>query len=219
LFESPLNVNKTLPANTILKRLLKRYPKPRTALRFKNAWELLVATVLSAQCTDERVNKVTPVFFKRWPLLKDLAKADVGEVEEVVYSTGFFRQKAKNLVSAAKLLIRDHEGLVPDGMDALVKLPGVARKTANIVLWGAYGINEGVAVDTHVKRISLRMGLSSAKGPDAVEKDLMALFPSKDWGRLNNLLVLFGREVCMARKPRCPECDLKDLCPKIGVKG
>ncbi|MDY7000529.1 MAG: endonuclease III [Thermodesulfobacteriota bacterium] len=211
-------MNKAFPASTIFKRLLKRYPMPRTALRFQNAWELLVATVLSAQCTDERVNKVTPVFFRRWPLVRDLAGADVGEVEEVVHSTGFFRQKAKNLVATAKLLIRDHEGLVPRSMDALVKLPGVARKTANIVLWGAYGINEGVAVDTHVKRISLRMGLSRAKAPDAVERDLMALFPKKDWGRLNNVLVLFGREVCKARKPRCPECDLKDLCPKIGVK-
>ena len=212
-------MNKSLPATTILARLLERYPLPRTALHFRNAWELLTATVLSAQCTDERVNKVTPVFFRRWPGVEDLAEADVGEVEEVIHSTGFFRQKAKNLVAAAKILLRDHGGRVPRSMDELVKLPGVARKTANIVLWGAYGLNEGVAVDTHVKRVSLRMGLTRSKRPEVVEKDLMALFPRPEWGRLNNVLVLFGREVCTAGKPRCRECDFLDLCPRIGVGG
>jgi len=211
-------MNKKDRATEIFNRLSKRYPSPKPALDYTNPWELLVATALSAQCTDERVNKVTPVFFERWPEIKDAAEADVTEIEEVVRSTGFFRNKAKNIKAAAQRIMDDYNGEVPRTMAELITLGGVARKTASIVLANAFGVNEGIAVDTHVKRLAFRMGLTAKTEPVQVEKDLMPLFPREIWGDVNHLLVFFGREVCPARKPKCDICELNDICPKKGVK-
>jgi len=211
-------MNKKERASVILQRLRSRYPAPKTALNWADPWQLLVATVLAAQCTDQRVNQVTPEFFRKWPDVKALAQADLAEVEAVIRSTGFYRNKAKNLVAAAQKICTDFNGHVPETMEELVILPGVARKTANIVLSNAFGKNEGIAVDTHVKRLSFRLGLTTSKNPNIIEKDLMVLFPKKDWGLLNHVLVLFGREICTARKPKCGECELSDICPKFGLK-
>ena len=204
-------------ATLIHARLLAVFPHPEPALVHQNAYELLVATVLAAQCTDARVNTVTPGFFRRWPDPMSLSQAVVAEVEDVVHATGFFRQKAKNLVAAAKLLVARHGGVIPASMAELTALPGVARKTANIVLSNALGINDGIAVDTHVRRLAFRMGLTTSENPVIIEKDLMPLFPRAAYGEINHLLVLFGREVCKARKPRCDSCVLDDICPKLGV--
>jgi len=204
-------------AREILVRLRTVFPDPRPALTFASAYELLVATVLAAQCTDARVNKVTPEFFRRWPDPAALSRATAAAVEEVIHSTGFFRQKAKNLVAAAKLLVERHDGAVPASMEALTALPGVARKTANIVLSNALGVNEGIAVDTHVRRLSFRLGLTASDVPTVIERDLMPLFPRQAWGEINHLLVMHGRETCPARKPRCERCVLGDICPKLGV--
>lgn len=204
-------------ATLILERLLLRFPKAGTALAWSDAWGLLVATVLAAQCTDARVNQVTPELFARWPDIPSLARAEIPEIEAVVRSTGFFRNKAKHLKATAQIILRRFGGTVPKGMDDLLSLPGVARKTANIILSNAFGIHEGIAVDTHVKRLAFRLGLTRSTDPKVIEKDLMPLFPRNAWGRVNHLLVRFGREVCTARNPRCPECELHDICPKNGV--
>ncbi|MDD4951404.1 MAG: endonuclease III [Desulfovibrionaceae bacterium] len=209
--------DKKKTAAEILTRLGRRYPNPRPALDYTDAWGLLVATVLSAQCTDARVNQVTPELFRRWPGVADLARAEVADIEEVVRSTGFFRNKAKNLKAAAQIIAERHKGQVPRTMDELVELPGVARKTANIVLYNAFGVNQGVAVDTHVKRLAQRLGLSASDRPEAIEAELMALFPQPRWGEVNHYLVFLGREVCTARRPRCANCPLEDLCPKKGL--
>jgi endonuclease III len=209
--------NPEVRAQTVLTRLKERYPQTRSALDWEVAWELLTATVLAAQCTDERVNKVTPELFRRWPTLQDMAGADVAEVEEVVHSTGFFRQKAKNLIASARLVMEHHNGELPRTMAELTTLPGVARKTANIVLSNAFGIHEGIAVDTHVKRLSFRLGLTKAKDPVRIEQDLIPLIPREEWGEINHLLVYFGREVCNARSPKCDTCPLGDFCPRYGV--
>jgi len=206
-----------IQAREILVRLRLLFPQPAPALVYSNAYELLVATVLAAQCTDARVNMVTPGFFRRWPDPAALAAAAVAAVEEMVHSTGFFRQKAKNLVAAAQILVARHGGAVPASMEALTALPGVARKTANIVLSNALGVNEGIAVDTHVRRLSFRLGLTSSDNPTIIERDLTPLFPRPAWGEINHLMVLFGREVCKARKPRCDTCVLNDICPKSGL--
>jgi endonuclease III len=205
-------------ANEILARLRVLFPHPAPALAFTSAYELLVATVLAAQCTDQRVNLVTPEFFRRWPDPAALARAEVPEVETVVHSTGFFRQKAKNLVGAATLMVARHGSAVPDSMEALTALPGVARKTANIVLSNALGKQEGIAVDTHVRRLSFRLGLTSSENPTVIEQDLMPLFPRQAWGEINHLLVMHGRETCQARKPRCGDCVLGDICPRLGLR-
>ncbi|OIQ51678.1 Ultraviolet N-glycosylase/AP lyase [Pseudodesulfovibrio hydrargyri] len=210
-------MNKKERAAEIFDRLSQRYPTPKPALDYTTAWELLVATALSAQCTDERVNKVTPVFFERWPTIEDAAGADVAEIEDVVRSTGFFRNKAKNIKAAAQRIMSEYNGEVPRTMAELITLGGVARKTASIVLANAFGVNEGIAVDTHVKRLAFRMGLTTKTDPIPIEKDLMPLFPRKTWGDVNHLLVFFGREVCPARKPKCDICELNDICPKKGV--
>lgn len=202
----------------IYARLSKRYPSPEPALTWNTPWELLVATALSAQCTDERVNKVTPVFFEHWPEIQDLADADVTDIEDVVRSTGFFRNKAKNLKAAAQRIMAEYSGEVPKTMADLITLGGVARKTANIVLSNAFDIHEGIAVDTHVKRLCFRMGLTTNTDPVRIEKDLMPLYPQRAWGDVNHFLVYFGREVCPARTPKCAECELNDICPKKGVK-
>ena len=204
-------------AREIIKRLRPLYPDLLPALDYKSAYELLVATVLAAQCTDARVNLVTPELFGRWPGPAELAQADQAELEGVIRSTGLFRSKAKHLIAAARLVVSDYHGRVPETMTDLTRLPGVARKTANIVLWGGFGRNEGVAVDTHVKRISFRLGLTASDRPEVIEKDLMRLFPRESWGDLNHRLVWFGREVCLARKPNCPVCELADLCPRCGL--
>jgi len=204
-------------AKAVLERLRQVFPAPESALSWADAWELLVATVLAAQCTDARVNMVTPELFRRWPDPLALSQADVAEVEAVVRSTGFFRTKAKNLVVAAGMVVHEFGGELPRTMAELTKLPGVARKTANIVLSNAMGVFEGIAVDTHVKRLSFRLGLTDSDNPIRIEKDLMPLFPREAWGEINHLLVLHGRGACKARKPNCPECVLKDICPKHGV--
>lgn len=204
-------------ANTVLSRLEKRYQSLESALTWENPWELLAATVLAAQCTDARVNMVTPALFARWPDTASLAEAQQAEVEEVIRSTGFYRNKAKNLIAAARQIEEQHEGEVPRSMQELTALPGVARKTANIVLSNAYGVNEGLAVDTHVKRISYRLDLTDSSDPKRIEQDLMPLFPQEKWGEVNHMLVYFGREVCLARSPRCSQCELEDVCPRKGV--
>ena len=204
-------------ANQVLHRLAERYPHPATHLNASDAWELTVATVLAAQCTDKRVNMVTPELFSRWPDPASLAEADVCALEEVIRSTGFFHNKAKNLIAAARRVTEVFGGTVPRTMAELTTLPGVARKTANVVLWGAFGINEGLAVDTHVGRIALRLGLTASKDPVVVERDLVRLFPQEEWGNVNHRMVWFGREVCDARKPACTQCEMVDICPKIGV--
>ena len=205
-------------AGFILEQLSARYPNPRSMLDWKTPWELLVATVLAAQCTDARVNTVTPGFFRRWPGPAELAQARVEDIEDVVHPTGFFRNKARNLLATARILTEKCGGEPPRTMEELTTLPGVARKTANIVLSGAYGLFEGIAVDTHVRRLSFRLGLTESQDPVRIEKDLMPLFPRESWGDVNHGLVLFGREVCTARKPRCGGCPLDPVCPRKGVE-
>jgi endonuclease-3 len=204
-------------AEIIYDRLIRRYPDPQSELTWKTEWELLVATILSAQCTDVRVNKVTPELFKRWPGPEELALADVTEIEKVIRTTGIYRNKAKNLSTTAKMVTHEYSGKLPRNMKEMTRLPGVARKTANIVLSNAMGIYEGIAVDTHVKRLSNRMGLTESSNPAVIEKDLMPLFKRENWGNANHIMVLFGREVCSARKPMCEDCPLNDICPRIGV--
>lgn len=204
-------------ARLVLERLAQRYPQPASELDWSTPWELLVATALSAQCTDKRVNMVTPALFERWPDVASMAQADPQEVEKVIYSTGFYKNKTKNLIHAAQTIMTRFAGQVPKTMKELITLGGVARKTANIVLSNAFGIHEGIAVDTHVKRISQRLGLTTSTNPLHIEKDLMPLFPRPAWGDINHCLVLFGREVCKARGPVCTTCEMEDICPKIGL--
>lgn len=190
------------------------FPATALPLNFSTPWELLVATQLSAQCTDARVNEITPEFFRRWPTPQALTASTQDEVEEVIRPTGFFHNKAKNLLACATMLMEKYGGEVPRSMEEITKLPGVARKTANVVLYGAYGINEGLAVDTHVKRIAYRLGLTDSQEPAKIEKDLMKIFPRDTWGRVNHRMVVFGREKCKARKPLCESCALAGICPK-----
>lgn len=199
----------------MVKILRKEYPRPRTALNYRSPFELLVATILAAQCTDERVNKVTPGLFQKYPTVESFARASQEELENEVRSTGFFRNKARSIIGLAKKLVSEYGGRVPDSMEELVKLPGVARKTANIVLSSAFRKAEGIAVDTHVRRLSERLGLSRQTDPDKIERDLMEVVPREDWLDFNFLLVDHGRRVCQARKPLCPRCALKHLCPSF----
>ena len=203
----------TARAPEILERLKRTYPDARCALDYRDAFELLCATILSAQCTDARVNLVTPELFRRYPTPAALARAGQPDVEEIIRSTGFFRNKARSLIGMAQALVADHEALVPRTMDELRELPGVGRKTANVILGNAYGVNEGITVDTHVTRVSLRLGLTRHSDPVKIELDLMPLFPQADWALLSHLFIFHGRQICVARKPRCPECPLADLCP------
>jgi endonuclease-3 len=200
-------------ARVVLDRLLAEYPNAHCALDFTNAYQLLAATILSAQCTDKRVNMVTPTLFARYPNAEALAAAKQEDVEEIIKTTGFFRNKAKSLIGMATALVEHHGGEVPADMDALVKLPGVGRKTANVILGNAFGRNDGIVVDTHVTRLSNRLGL--ATGTDAVklEQALMPLFPQQHWTMLSHLLIEHGRQVCDARSPRCGDCVLADVCP------
>ncbi len=199
-------------AAEIARRLDLLYPDARCELDFRTPWQLLAATVLSAQCTDVRVNLVTPELFRRWPTPEAMAHADVGEVEEVIHSTGFFRNKARALRDGARMLVVDHGGHLPRDLEAMVGLPGVGRKTAKVVLGEAFGIAAGIAVDTHVKRLARRFGLSEESEPDRIGADLEALLPRKQWVGFSLRVVLHGRRVCGARKPRCDDCVLEGVC-------
>ena len=200
-------------AASVYDRLAEAYPDARCALEHRNAFELLVATILSAQCTDKRVNMVTPVLFARYPDARALAGATQHDVEEIIRSTGFFRSKATNLIAMAKALVERHGGEVPRDMDALTKLPGVGRKTANVVLGNAFSVSEGIVVDTHVTRLSRRLGLTTEEDAVKIENGLIPLFPRERWTMLSHLLIEHGRQVCVARKPRCAECALAAACP------
>jgi endonuclease-3 len=204
-------------AEAVVTLLAEEYPDAVCELDYRSPWELLVATVLSAQCTDQRVNQVTPALFTRWPGPAELAGADVAEIEEVIRPTGFFRNKARALQGAARVLVADHEGAVPAEMEPLVSLPGVGRKTAKVVLGEAFRIPAGVTVDTHVKRLARRIGLSTQSDPEKIATDLERLVPRDDWIDLSMRLILHGRRVCSARKPRCEDCSLAAVCRRVGV--
>ena len=201
----------------LVTRLRAAYPDAKCSLDFRNAYELLVATILSAQCTDERVNMVTPALFRRYPAPEDLAAAETAELEELIRSTGFFRNKTKSLLGMATAVTEQHGGQVPRSFDDMVRLPGVGRKTANVVLGNAFGTNEGIAVDTHVKRVSGRLGLTRNTDPEKIEPDLMKLVPRAEWTDISHLLIYHGRAICKAPKPRCEECMLSDICPSSRV--
>jgi endonuclease-3 len=203
-------------ARRVFRSLTKLYPDARCALDHRSALELLIATILSAQCTDVRVNMVTPALFARYPTAKAYAAADLRELESYIQSTGFFRSKAKNIQACCRQLVDEHGGEVPDTLEALVKLPGVGRKTANVVLGDCFGV-PGITVDTHVGRLSRRLGLTSHTDPAKVEQDIMQLLPAKDWVMFNHRMIAHGRQVCFARKPNCEHCALAKICPKIGV--
>ena len=206
-------VRPSAPAAEIISLLKETYPDARCALKHQNAYELLCATILSAQCTDARVNMVAPALFARYPTPFELARAEPADVEEIIKSTGFFRTKTRSLIGMAQAVVADHGGEVPRTMEELRKLPGVGRKTANVVLSNAYGTNEGVTVDTHVTRLSGLLGLSRETDPVKIEEELMRLYPREDWGLLSHLLIFHGRQVCIARRPKCGECVLARLCP------
>jgi len=197
----------------ILEILYRDYSQSHTSLKFKKPLQIMVATILSAQCTDKRVNMITPSLFRKYQTPADFASAEQKELEEEIRSTGFFRNKAKNIINASKKIIEDFNGKVPDEMEDLITLPGVARKTANIVLSSAFKKAQGIAVDTHVSRLSQRLGLSMEKDPNKIERDLMRLVPREDWIDFNYMLVNHGRKICPARKPLCPQCEMKHLCP------
>ncbi len=207
------NLDERASVMKIIELLEKEYPDAKTALKYSNPLELLVATMLSAQCTDKRVNTVTKSLFKKYKTAIDYANADLGELEEDVRSTGFYRNKAGNIKKSCRLLVEKFNSQVPETMDELLELPGVARKTANIVLSNAYSIIEGIAVDTHVRRLSKRLGLTENKNPDKIEKDLMKIVPKTQWKRIADLLIFHGRNICVARKPKCSLCVLNRLCP------
>jgi endonuclease-3 len=201
----------------IISILKKEYPSAKIALEFKNPLQLLVSTILSAQCTDARVNIVTKELFKKYKTVSDYANADLKKFEQEIHSTGFYHNKAKNIINAAKIILTKFKGKVPNTMDGLLTLPGVARKTANIVLTNAYGIIEGIAVDTHVKRVAYRIGLTKNSDPEKIEQDLMKIVDRKDWGKLSNILIMHGRKICDAKKPDCEHCCINKLCEKNGL--
>ena|SRR5918998_412361 len=205
--------SKAAPVEETIARLKSAYPDARTALDWSSPLELLVATILSAQTTDVRVNSVTPDVFAKYPTAAAYADADLTELEEAIRPTGFFRNKAKSLQGMAHALVEEHGGEVPRTMEELVALPGVGRKTANVVLGNAFSIDEGVVVDTHVRRLSNRLGFTSYKDPEKIEKDLIDTVPQKNWTVFSHLLILHGRSVCKARKPACGDCVVNDLCP------
>lgn len=200
-------------AREIQRRLALEYPDAHCELDHRNAFELAVATVLSAQCTDKRVNMVTPDLFRRWPDAAALAAAPIGAIEDVIRSTGFFRNKAKSIQGLARRLVAEHGGEIPSTMDELILLPGIGRKTANVVLGNAFGMNEGVVVDTHVARLSARFGLTKETDAVRIERALMPLFERETWAQLSHLMIWHGRRTCDARKPKCNDCVLVDLCP------
>jgi endonuclease-3 len=193
--------------------LEKEHNDAKIALHYKNPLELLIATILSAQATDEQINALTPKLFQKYKTPGDYANADLAELEQDIRSSGFYHNKAKNLKNTGKMLVEKYNSKVPKTMEELVELPGVARKTANIVLFNAYGITAGIAVDTHVRRLSQRLGLTENKNQDKIEKDLMNIVPKDKWMHLTDLLIFHGRRVCTAKKPRCDECVLNKICP------
>ncbi len=198
----------------IIEILQKEYPNAKIALNFSNSLEILVATILSAQCTDERVNKVTKELFKKYKTVDDYANADIKKFEQEIKPTGFYKTKAKNIINAAKMIKEKFAGKVPDTMEDLLKLPGVARKTANVVLGNAYGKVEGIVVDTHVRRLSYRIGLTKNTEPNKIEQDLMKIVPKDKWFIFPYLLIDHGRKICTARKPMCDKCAIEKLCEK-----
>jgi endonuclease-3 len=203
-------------AGRVARALTRAYPDVRCALDYDSPVQLLVATILSAQCTDARVNTVTPALFRRYPDAHAFAGANPRELEKLIHSTGFFRNKTRNIIACCKKLVEKHAGQVPGSMEELVHLPGIGRKTANVILSNAFAL-PGVTVDTHVGRLSRRLGLSGHKDPVKVERDLMAVLPRKEWSAFSHRLILHGRQVCRARKPRCEACVLTRLCPRLGV--
>lgn len=204
-------------ARKVCRSLEKTYQDAECALLHKNPFELLVATILSAQCTDERVNMATPILFKKYPTARHLAKGKLKDVEKIVQPLGFFRAKAKNIVGMAQGLVEHHDGEVPQDLDALVKLPGVGRKTANVVLGTWFRIPTGVVVDTHVRRISNLLGLTQSQNPEIIERDLMAILPEKEWIDYSHRMIYHGRQICNARRPNCPECPMLKFCPRVGL--
>jgi endonuclease-3 len=206
-------------ARKILHILRKEFPNALTALSHENPFQLLIATILSAQCTDERVNKVTPSLFRAHPTAAHFVKTTQAGLESQIRSTGFYRMKAKNILACSAALMERHGGQVPASIEALVQLPGVGRKTANVVLGQAFGIASGIVVDTHVHRLSQRMGLTGSERAEKAEQDLMALFPKKEWIDVGSILILHGRRTCQARRPDCPSCSVRVLCPSAELFG
>ncbi len=200
-------------AQVVIDRLLEQFPDWEISLDYEGRWQLLVATILSAQCTDEMVNRVTPDLFEAYPTVDAMAAAQQDHVEELVHSTGFYKQKAKRLIGSAQIIVDEHEGRVPDTMAELTDLPGVGRKTANVVLHHGFDKTEGIVVDTHVKRISNRLGLTETTNPEKAERELMEILPKEDWKRWTHLLIEHGRRTCTARNPTCEACALQDICP------
>ncbi|HEX9127958.1 MAG TPA: endonuclease III [Gemmatimonadaceae bacterium] len=201
----------------VFSRLKREYPNARTELDYETPLQLAIATILSAQCTDKRVNMVTPLLFRTFPTAASLADAPPEKLEEIIKSTGFFRNKTKSLIGLGKALVERHNGEIPDSMVELVRLPGIGRKTANVILGNAFKKNEGIVVDTHVARLSHRLGLTRETDPIKIEQDLMPLFPREDWALLSHLLIFHGRRVCEARRPKCEICVLNAICPSSTV--
>jgi len=210
-------MKRSVSATAVVQMLADEYPDAQCELDFRNPWELLVATVLSAQCTDQRVNQVTPALFARWPTPSALAAAAQGDVEEVIRPTGFFRNKAAGLQRSAHILATEHGDTVPADVEQLVRLPGVGRKTAKVVLGEGFGIAAGVTVDTHVRRVARRLGLTRKQDPEKIAEDLERSIPREEWIQFSTRMILHGRRVCTARKPRCDSCALDDDCPKVGL--
>jgi endonuclease-3 len=213
------NLNPKIRVTRIIDLLEKEHSNARIALNHSNPLELLVATMLSAQCTDERVNNVTKTLFKKYRQAEDYANADLKELEQDIKSTGFYRNKAKNLKACSKMLVEKFNSKVPKTMEEILELPGVARKTANIVLSNAYGVVEGIAVDTHVRRLAQRLGLTENDEPNKIEQDLMRIVPRDKWMRFTDLIIFHGRRVCVAKKPKCEACTVSKLCPSAFTLG
>ena len=201
----------------ILDRLAKHYKDAHCALHHETPFQLLIATILSAQCTDERVNKVTPALFEAFPSEKEMAKAPLAQVEKLIYTTGFYKNKAKNIIACARDLVELHQGQIPQNLESITQLPGVGRKTGNVVLGNAFGITSGIVVDTHVLRLSFRFGWVQTKNAEIAERQLLTIVPKKDWVQFSHWMIFHGRQVCFARSPQCRLCFLQDLCPKKGV--
>jgi endonuclease-3 len=204
-------------AGRVVRTLTRLYPQAKCSLAYQTPLQLLIATILSAQCTDDRVNRVTPALFARYPDASAFASADPAELERHIQSTGFFRNKARSIIACCQAIVKEHGGKVPGTMEQLCALPGVGRKTANVVLGNAFGV-PGLVVDTHVQRLSRRMGLTAEKTPERIEQDLMQIIPRKSWVTFGHQMIYHGRKVCKARKPRCAQCALGKFCPRIGVE-
>ncbi|MEM9916391.1 MAG: endonuclease III [Planctomycetota bacterium] len=216
---SKKSANEKARARRLYAKLDALYPDAHCALNYETPFQLLVATILSAQCLDDTVNKATPALFKKYPTPEKMANAKLADLEQLVKTCGFYRNKAKNILAAAIMIVEDFDGQVPQTIEDLIKLPGAARKTANVVLGNAFGINEGMVVDTHIGRLSVRLGFTEHDSKNAVkiEQDLMALFPRKTWTQLAHLFIAHGRAVCKAQRPTCDTCPIKRSCPQVGV--